>query len=136
MYIETIWRQGKTLNKKVIVTAVIVAAVAVAVWWFASGPFDPNAPHVNLNITNGNGYSNTLNGSPNFHYECTITNSGTITARNVRLVVRFYGMNHMAIGTETSSIGDIPAGTTKNVSIDVPCPTQTTSTEVEPMYDA
>jgi uncharacterized membrane protein len=112
-----------------------VAIVAFAVWWFASGPFDPNAPHVNLNMTNGNGYSSALNGSPNYHYECTLTNSGTITARNVRLIVHFFGTNHMAIGTETSTVGDIPAGTSKNVSIDVPCPTQTTSTEVTLQYD-
>ena len=125
------------MNKKIIIAVIIVAVVAFAVWWFASGPFDPNAPHVNLNITNGNGYSNTLNGSPNFHYECTITNSGTITARNVRFMVRFYGANHAMIGArESTSVGDIPAGTIKNVSIDVPCPTQPIySAEVQPLYD-
>ena len=73
------------MNKKVVIGIIIIVAVAAfAIWMFGSG-FDPNAPHVNLNITNGNGYSNTLNGSPNYHFECTITNSGTITARNVRL---------------------------------------------------
>ena len=122
------------MNKKVIIGIVVIVAVAAfAIWFFGSG-FNPNAPHVNLNITNGNGYSNTLNGSPNFHYECTITNSGTMTARNVRLVVRFF-MNQVGLGTETAIVGDIPAGTSKNVSIDVPCPAQTTSTEVEPLYD-
>ena len=125
------------MNKKVVIAIVIVVAVAAFfAWFFFGGGFVPNGPHVNLNITNGNGYSNTLNGSPNYHYQCTITNSGTITARNVRLVVHFFGMNHMGVGTETASIGDIPAGTTKNISIDVPCPTQPIySTDITPLYD-
>lgn len=125
------------MNKKVMLAIFIVAIAIVLVWIFFGGGFDPNAPHVNLNITNGNGYSNTLNGSPNFHYEGTVTNSGTLTARNVRFTVRFYGTNHSIIGAEESaSVGDIPAGTTKNFSIDVPCPTQPIySTEVDPLYD-
>lgn len=125
--------EKKMLNKKIIIGIIFAVALVAVVAFFLSG-LDPNAPHVNLNITNRTGYSNTLNGQPNYHYECTITNSGTITARNVRLVVRFYSMN-MGIGTETTSIGDIPAGTSKNVSIDVPCPAQTTRTEVTPVYD-
>ena len=127
--------EGDWMNKKVLIGIVVVAVVVVVIFFGTGFDFNPNAPHVNLNISNGNGYSNTLNSSPNFHYECTITNSGTITARNVRFVVRFFGVNHMGIGTETAIIGDIPAGTSKNVSIDVPCPTQTISTEVEPFYD-
>lgn len=122
------------MNKKIIAGVIVaIAVVALAVWFFSG--LDRNAPHVNLNMTNGTGYGNTLNGSPNYHYECTLTNSGTITARNVRLVIHFYGMNHMGMGTETATIGDIPAGTSKNVSVDVPCPAQTTSTEVIPLYD-
>ncbi len=123
------------MNKKV--TIVIFAVVVVGlVIFFGTGSFDPNASYVNLNITNGNGYSNTLNGSLNYHYDCTITNSGTMTARNVRLVVRFFGMNNMGIGTETASVGDIPAGATRNVSIDVPCPTLPIySTEIMPQWD-
>ncbi len=124
----------RALNKKIVIAAIAVVVVVVIVFFGTGFDFNPNAPHVNLNITNGNGYSNTLNGSPNYHYECTITNSGTITARNVRFVVKFYGMNQM-IGTETASVGDIPAGTSKQVSIDVPCPTQTTSTGIETLYD-
>ena len=125
------------MNKKVVIAVVIVAVVAFAVWWFASGPFDPNAPHVNLNIANGNGYSNTLNGSPNYHYECTVTNTGTLTARNVRFRVTFHGANNAIIGVqESASVGDIPAGATQNVSIDVPYPTQPIySTDVTPLYD-
>lgn len=107
-----------------------------AVWWFASGPFDPNAPHVNLNLSS-NGYSNTLNGSPNYHFEITVTNSGTLTARNVRFMVTFYGATHSIIRTrESASVGDIPAGATMNFSIDVPCPTQPiSSTSLSPLYD-
>jgi len=42
----------------------------------------------------------------------------------------------MGIGTETASVGDIPAGTTKNFSIDVPCPTQPIySTDLQLLYD-
>ena len=117
------------------VIGIIIVAAVIAIVFFGSG-FDPNAPHVNLNIANGNGYSNTLNGTPNYHYECTVTNSGTITARNVRFIVRFFGMNNVGIGTETASVGDILAGTTKNVSIDVPCPTQPIySTDITPEWD-
>jgi len=124
------------MDKKVLFAVFVVVIAAVLIWIFFGGRFDPNAPHVNLNIANGNGYSNTLNGSPNYHYECVITNTGTLAALNVRLEVRFYGMSNVVIGTETASIGDIPAGATKNVSIDVPCPTQPIyRTDVIPWYD-
>ena len=125
------------MNKKVVIAIVIVAVAAFIIWLFSGGGFDPNAPHVTLNITNGNGYSNTLNDAPNYHYECTITNTGTITARNVRFLITFYGANHSIIAAqESTSVGDIAAGTTKNISIDVPCPTQPIySTNITPLYD-
>jgi hypothetical protein len=125
------------MNKKIIIAVIIVAVAAFIIWLFSGSGFNPNAPHVNLNITNGNGYNNTLNNEPNYHYECTITNTGTLTARNVRLLVTFYDANHAIISArESTNIGDIPAGTSKEVSIDVPCPTQPiASTNITPLFD-
>lgn len=116
------------------VIAVVVLVVAIIVF-FASG-FNPNAPRVNLIISNGNGYTHTMNATLTYHYECTILNSGTVTARNVRFEVKFYDINQTMIGKETASVGDIPAGTSKHVSIDVPFPTQQfNSIKIEPLYD-
>jgi hypothetical protein len=111
------------LNKKIIIIAVVIVAVAVfVIWLFSGGGFNPNAPHVNLNLTS-NGYSNTLNDTPNYHFDITVTNSGTLTARNVRFMVTFYGANHAIIGSrESASVGDIPAGATMSFSIDVQPP--------------
>lgn len=125
------------MNKKVVIIAVIIVAVAAfVVWLFSGGGFDPNAPHVNLNLTS-NGYSNTLNDAPNYHFDITVTNSGTLTARNVRFMVTFYGANHSIAGVrESDSVGDIPAGGTMNFGIDVQPPTEPVySTSITPIYD-
>jgi len=124
------------LNKKVIIAVIIVAVAAFVIWLFSGGGFNPNAPHVNLNLTS-NGYSNTLNDTPNYHFDITVTNSGTLTARNVRFMITFYGANHAIIGSrESASVGDIPAGATMNFSIDVPPPIQAVySTGITPLYD-
>lgn len=119
------------MNKNFIIGIIIAAVVVVTVGTVALRPMNPNSSYVNL-MVNGNGYRN----AQNFHYEGTITNSGTKTASNVRINVTFYGANNMLIGNETAYVGDIPASTTKNFSIGVPIPTQTVySVAVEPLYD-
>jgi len=56
---------------------------------------------------------------PYVHVEGTVFNSGSSGARNVQLITRIYDSQENLLKTEITDLGDIPAGASKKVSIDV-----------------
>jgi len=61
-----------------------------------------------------------LFGSPYFHVEGSVFNSGERTAGDVELTIRLYDSHGTLLKTETMNIGDIPTKTYRNINIDIP----------------
>jgi len=56
---------------------------------------------------------------PYVHVEGTVLNTGSSGAREVQLVTGIYDSGGSLLRTEITDVGDIPAGASKKVSIDV-----------------
>jgi hypothetical protein len=56
---------------------------------------------------------------PHVHVEGTVFNPSSSGARNAQLTTRIYDSKGTLLKTEITSLGDIPAGADKKVSIDV-----------------
>lgn len=57
--------------------------------------------------------------SPYVHLEGTVVNSGSSEAQSVQLMTTIYDSERTPLKTETTDLGDIPPGASKNISLDI-----------------
>jgi hypothetical protein len=53
------------------------------------------------------------------HLDGTVLNTGSSSARQVRLVARIYDSEGTLLRTEITDLGDIPVGACKKISVDI-----------------